>query len=84
MENLIKLRPYVAKDGSVGMLKTADGSGAYVRFSDVEEKINSLQQLKAEIAAIADLIEKGYAGYKDEYFCHRPTIIGKLRQLSAI
>jgi len=43
-----------------------------------------VQQLKAEIAAVADMIEKGYAGYKDEYFCHRPTVIAKLRQLSAV
>ena len=82
MENLIKLRPYVAKDGSAGMLKTADGSGAYVRFSDVEEKINSLQQAQAEIyAMVSDWAEYQIDGMDSSTV---RIIANKLRKLSAV
>ena len=34
-------------------IKETDILGAFVKFTDVEASLNSLQQLKAEIAAIA-------------------------------
>ena len=80
MENLVKFMPMVAKDGSAGMLKL--DVGKYVRFSDVEEKINSLQQAQAKIYAIVN----DWAEYKiDGMDASTVRIVAnELRKLSAV
>jgi hypothetical protein len=80
MENLTRFMPMVAKDGSAGMLKSDVGS--YVRFSDAEEKINSLQQAQAKIYAIVS----DWAEYRiDGMDSATVSIVAKeLRKLSAV
>jgi hypothetical protein len=48
---------------------------------DMEQNFNSLQQLKAEIAAMADLIDHANLGI--EFLSYKDIAI-KLRQLSAV
>ena len=57
-------------------------SGAYVKFEEaVEASSNSLQQLKAKIRAISDIItEYGESGIAVDF----PVLKRRLRELSAV
>jgi hypothetical protein len=57
-------------------------TGSYVKFEEaVEASSNSIQQLKAEIAALTEELLIVYKNGSDEYVV---SIINKLRQLSAV
>jgi len=63
-----------------GMCEYSDGE--YVKFEEaMEASSNSLQQLKAKIAALADIIADDIAGHADT---DRRYVIKRLRQLSAV
>ena len=59
-----------------------DESGEWVKFEEaMVASSNSLQQLKAEIAALADLIDHANLGIE---FLSYKDIASKMRQLSAV
>ena len=63
-------------------VSTLDPSGEWVRFEEaVEASSNSLQQLKAEIAAVADRVSDDLCG---NVGTSQRWLIDKLRQLSAV
>jgi TRAP-type uncharacterized transport system substrate-binding protein len=61
-------------------IEKTDILGTFVKFEDAEASSNSLQQLKAEIAAIAD----GLDSYMYTGIGNVQQFTAKLRQLSAV
>lgn len=62
-------------------IKETDILGAFVKFTDVEASLNSLQQLKAEIAA---LVQKYESETNDMRMPDVDYLIKRMRQLSAV
>ena len=73
----------VNDDGPVILAMEAESDGEYVKFEEaMEASSNSLQQLKAEIAALVNNFCEMYSGCLRSEAVSR--LLEKLRQLSAV
>jgi len=88
--NLTRYTEFLRYDGHTSAaLMVESSTGAYVKFEEaVEASSNSLQQLKAEIAALVtrwDNLKSGdYPSPRAMYHDFLFEVMSKLRQLSAV
>jgi hypothetical protein len=81
--NLTRYTEFLRYDGhTYAALMVESSTGAYVKFEEAKvASSNSVQQLKAEIAALADTIEECFQADGNELGLLQ---VNKLRQLSAV